>query len=720
MPFRLARMYYPRINVRIILPFLLVLSLVAIVAVFVVTRLVAGSIQERLNNQLINSAQSAQDTIVEYEDNTLAILRLMAFTEGVSTSITNADSERLDTLLRGIFVNENLYDLLVFGNNGETMFRLSRASNDVIQGNSLPTQTWASVQAVLEGNLDDQGDKFVDLIANENTDTLYIVAPVREADETIVGGLAIGIPMQEFTQLLGTQALSNISIFSLDDRVLASTFNLLTEIDHDQLRLEAITAKTALQTEETFSPIEEFTISQLDYQLLFVAFDVRSKNFGTLSVALGVDFVADQISVSRNSFILLFSGVIIAITLVGLWVARSIIQPIFQMVDTTRAIRSGDLSQRVRLESRDELGELGRSFDHMTDTLVERNAEISTLYQQQLKETAQRDAVLTSINDVVIVMDRERKIILHNHAADVLMDKILNDEPSLKVFADIATYPKQFFSPQTLPILERYYTILATPVRLDSGHYVGNVFVFHDITDIIAAEKLKDEMILQLSHELRTPLTAARGYAEISKMIAPMNMESAGDYITKSVRQMGILGSMIDQVIEVSLILANKLTLDVEEVNIVHVLYRIYKDHEEGLATADVTVNLPDPDDSFVVIGDATRLQQAIENVFRNAYYYNLAGGRVDVTIQQSPDCLVLLIADTGVGIEPFEQKKVFERMYRGKSADAGPTDHRGLGVGLYIAKEIIERHQGSIELRSQVDVGTEVTITLPTNFEEI
>jgi signal transduction histidine kinase len=128
---------------------------------------------------------------------------------------------------------------------------------------------------------------------------------------------------------------------------------------------------------------------------------------------------------------------------------------------------------------------------------------------------------------------------------------------------------------------------------------------------------------------------------------------------------------------------------------------------EHRLAFVSSLENIP-------MYADRHRIGQVLDHLLRNAYSFTLPGGDVQVEVSASLDRAVIAVADTGVGIDEDEIEKVFERLYRGRSADAGPTDSRGLGLGLYLSQRIIEAHQGTILLKSQPNQGTTIIIGLP------
>ncbi len=364
-----------------------------------------------------------------------------------------------------------------------------------------------------------------------------------------------------------------------------------------------------------------------------------------------------------------------------------------QLVDTTRAIRAGDLSRRVELKTPDELGELGVSFDHMTDQLVQRNREMN--------------AVLASISDAVIVQDFDQHILMSNRAAD----KLLGQEEVQKLLHQ----PEAMSEPRTVALGEQFFSTLSTSVRMDDDTLLGHVVVFRDITALIQAEQLKDEMMKQLSHELRTPLSAARGYLELAIMLgqATIPQQSMG-YLNNSLAGLNTLEKMVNQVIDVSAIISNQFFIEMEVFNLVEIIEQQVQVWTPQCEKRGLTLSAEFLQEKMDIEGDPYRIGQVIDHLLSNAHSYTLPGGSIQVGLTCAASMVILTVQDTGVGIAEHELSLVFERLYRGQSADAGPTDTRGLGLGLYFSKYIIEAHHGTIELESQQDVGTTVRIRLP------
>jgi len=704
---------YPNIDVRITFPFLLVIVITALIAVYIVTRLTADTIQERLNNQLSDSAQIADDSIVLIEDNYLAALRLMVFTQGVDSAIINGDRAILEDSLRGIIANERLDDVVVFDTNRTPLLRISNSNFPPLgfEGSiALPAQLdWAGVDQILRGLVDAQGDKYVEFVNYGDLTVIYFIAPVKSNNQ-IVGGIATGITEQNLVRTLRNQALAEVILYKNDQTLITSSFPDGSNLD--DLTTQVSPNIFALADDATY--VTEYSLGETSYQFVFSNWKIRSADFGVIGLALPTDFVAGRLDSSRNTIIILFATLALAVMITGFVIAQTIIRPVYRMVQTTRAIRDGDLSRRVDLRLPDELGELSESFDHMTDQLIRRNRKINSLYKQQLQETARRTAMLESISDILIVADTDHQIILVNDTARDFLQELSspNNQGLHGQFWNIIQYPEQYYTPETIQLLGLDLSVLATAINMKDGNLLGHVIVLRNITSILEAERVKDEILLQLSHELKTPLSGARGFAQLATMLSG---DAQIDYVNRSIQQLDTLNDMIDRVIEVSVLLSGKSTLDLTSFDAVQLVNAVIEEHKAGIEAGELELIIDIPVAEFWMDGDEAKLTNAISNVLSNAYNYTLAGGWILIAVRSiDSDYMSITISDNGIGIEADEQDKVFDRMYRGHAADVEQTDQRGMGLGLFVTREFIHEHNGTITLESTPSEGTTVVITLP------
>lgn len=712
----LARRLYPGISTRVTAPFLLATVVVAGIGVFIVTRLVAGSIQERLNNQLVDSAKAASNTVVEIERQHISILRAMVFTEGIDLAIQERDIERIDRLLRPVAVNSAVDEVIVFDSRGQGIFQLTRSSlsftleYQVSEPDDLTGRD--GVVRVIKGEVDALGDKYVDVVRGENGYIFYFNSPVLNEDGVLVGGISVGITTNKLIRQMSEQALSSLTLYLPEGGILDTTFRTVPEAD---LLLPSAESYEIYQKVRRTNPTEERNLNQVTYQVLYVPLEIRSQQIGILAVALPKNFIADRIGTSRNALAALFSTLFVGIAVMGLMVSRSISNPVKQLVSTTRAIREGDLSKRVGLETPDELGELSISFDHMTEQLVESNEEIKRLYHEQVQETARRDAVLSSISDALLVLNPARKITLLNEAAENLMHQCEREESANLRFAQLCSTPEQLSHPQTVKMLNQSFSVLATPVTMPSEELLGHVIVFRDITALVEAERLKDEIILQLSHELRTPLSAAKGYNDLVLLLKNGLLDEQGNHFVASTsEQLAVLERMINQVIDVSKMIAGNFHVEMENIELTEILRNVIDENLPMMNKRQHQMITFLPGNRLWLRGDRTRLAQVADHLLRNACSYTPPGGTIELNVKIRDGYSYIMVHDNGVGIDDDELPRVFDCMFRGRSAEAGPTDTRGLGLGLYIAKQVVEAHRGAISVRSRRGYGTTAAIELP------
>jgi CheY-like chemotaxis protein len=227
-----------------------------------------------------------------------------------------------------------------------------------------------------------------------------------------------------------------------------------------------------------------------------------------------------------------------------------------------------------------------------------------------------------------------------------------------------------------------------------------------------AASRLKDEFLGTISHELRTPLNAVLGWTRMleSKQLPPERAEHALAAIGRS---SAALAHMIDDLLDTSRILKGAIRIVKQPVDLVAVA-RAAVDALRPVATSrKVHLAFEASPGNRVVNGDAGRLQQVIWNLLANAIKFTPEGGDVRVSIESSNDCIEVRVVDSGQGISPDFLPHVFERFRQGE--DATTQRHTGLGLGLGIVLQLVERHGGTVHAASPgLGQGATFTVKLP------
>jgi signal transduction histidine kinase len=218
-----------------------------------------------------------------------------------------------------------------------------------------------------------------------------------------------------------------------------------------------------------------------------------------------------------------------------------------------------------------------------------------------------------------------------------------------------------------------------------------------------AANRAKDEFLAILSHELRTPLTSILGWARVlrAKAVVPPEVDRAIGVIERNARAMTAL---VDQLLDVAVIVAGRLELRLEPLDLGPVIQAALDGSAPAAEAKRIALAVAAPADGLVLQADAPRLVQAFENLVSNAVKFTPAGGQVSVQWRREAERVEVDVSDSGPGIPPAVRERVFMRFWQ---ADSSATRaHGGLGIGLAIAKHVVEAHGGTIAVASPGRLG--------------
>lgn len=233
--------------------------------------------------------------------------------------------------------------------------------------------------------------------------------------------------------------------------------------------------------------------------------------------------------------------------------------------------------------------------------------------------------------------------------------------------------------------------------------------------DLSAADRRKNDFIALLAHELRNPLAPLRGAVEILR-----RSEHANELLEKTsgimMRQVTQLTRLVDDLLDVSRLGQDKLLVQRVPVDLSSVVYQAVENSTHLFEAAGIELRLVLPNSPTYVDADASRLSQVVENVLNNAAKFTPRGGAVTLTLERDAAQALIRVRDTGIGIDPARLKTVFDLFMQ---AGDSSSRHDGLGIGLMLAKSLIERHGGGISVESAgLGRGSEFIITLPVLLE--
>jgi signal transduction histidine kinase len=230
----------------------------------------------------------------------------------------------------------------------------------------------------------------------------------------------------------------------------------------------------------------------------------------------------------------------------------------------------------------------------------------------------------------------------------------------------------------------------------------------------VAIEKARlfeqSDLISEVVHELRTPVTSIVGYSKMLGMDG-IPADTKKQFAETIYRESRRLGNMVNDFLEWARLEAGRLRLKSEPVDMRQILHDTVMIIKPQAEEHGITVEEMMPDGDLVVVGDGDRLKQVLLNLASNGVKYNRDNGRLDFLVKQESGCMSVSVRDTGVGIPEESLSKLFERFYRVPGTE---NIVRGTGLGLVIAKSLVEAHGGEMEVTSTVGVGTTFTLTLP------
>ncbi|MEO7561157.1 MAG: HAMP domain-containing sensor histidine kinase, partial [Ferruginibacter sp.] len=233
---------------------------------------------------------------------------------------------------------------------------------------------------------------------------------------------------------------------------------------------------------------------------------------------------------------------------------------------------------------------------------------------------------------------------------------------------------------------------------------------FTDIHEQKIKEQQKDEFLSIASHEMKTPLTSAKAYLQLLELTLDNKDEKIALYAKKASLSVNRLNELISELLDVSKIQYGKLSYNIDFFNFDEMIDNTVQDIQYSSPKHTI---LKSGNTKELIRGDKDRLQQVVINLLTNAIKYSPEAANVYITLSQQNDEVMVAVKDSGIGIPQQHLKKIFERYYR---VEEHAVEFQGLGIGLYISCEIIERHKGRLWVESELGKGSTFYFTLPIN----
>jgi two-component system phosphate regulon sensor histidine kinase PhoR len=400
-----------------------------------------------------------------------------------------------------------------------------------------------------------------------------------------------------------------------------------------------------------------------------------------------------------------------------------------EVMVAARRIAAGDLEVRIRPETRDEIGQLGNTLDHLAESLSE------TL--RALRDERDRlGRILEAMEEGVLVVAPSRAITMANSAARVLLLSgalSSTDVEARKAHAGAPLEGRSLLETvrsaeldaivgRTLDTGEhasgeiavdrpraRRLLVRSAPLGKDAP---GAVAVLVDVTEIRRLEAVRKDFVANVSHELRTPVTAVRTALETARAVLEQNPQEADRFLAIVDRHTERLMLLVRDLLDLSRAESGHLSLGIGPVSMAEVVEEVLSVFKEPAARRQLTLVDAVPADLPFALADRGALIQVLTNLVENAVKYTDERGSVTVRARAEASQVIVSVEDTGPGIAPKHLPRLFERFYRvdpGRSRDRG-----GTGLGLSIVKHLAEAMGGGVSVQSAGGRGSTFAVRLP------
>jgi PAS domain S-box-containing protein len=414
----------------------------------------------------------------------------------------------------------------------------------------------------------------------------------------------------------------------------------------------------------------------------------------------------------------------------------TLIQPIYFQGRTLGAVLLGHVGRQHSFSEADGrlcqalVSQVAAAIENarLYKSVDEQAQRLAALLRVRDEEATQRQAILESIADGVVVASEAGQVVLANAAAERVLGvprEELIGRTIKRLYAEVLLAGgRRIGEPAVFEWGDRVVMGSLAPVKMPDDTLLGYVAVFRDMTREQQAERSKSKFVATISHELRTPMTSIKGYVEllsagVAGSLNPQQCHFLDIVHANTERMVGLVNNLI----AVSEMERGPIKIDPRPVDLANVIEEsIQAVHAEAAERQlDLTLNLP-PDLS-PARGDPQRLRQIMDNLLVNALHYTPSPGRIIVWATEAhleeegdgafpQDYLVVSVRDTGVGIPLEEQERIFEKFYRVDNPLS--TEAGGTGMGLAIVKSLVEAHEGRIWVESKPGAGSTFSFVIP------
>lgn len=395
-----------------------------------------------------------------------------------------------------------------------------------------------------------------------------------------------------------------------------------------------------------------------------------------------------------------------------------LINPIRRLTQVARRISEGEYGARISLGTQDELGELGNTLNTLS-------ARLSNVIERLREERDKLELIIGSIGEGIIAVNGNFEVTHKNQAFLELME--LSDEELAPLEGTEALSALHALMEECMRTgarckaswdnpSQRKIAAAASPLFGERGENIGAVCLIQDVSEAERLEQLRRDYVANISHELRTPLTGIRGMVEPLMDGYIDTEEEKADCYRIIYQETLRLEKLVREMLDMSRLQDGRVTLEMEELELPGIIDAALRRMKNMADEAQVALVADTGGERLRCLGNEDRILQVLIIFIDNALSFTPSGGQVTVYAREERNCVRVGVIDTGVGIEPKDLPFIWERFYK---ADKSRMRTSGTGLGLAVAKLVVELMGGEIGVNTKVGEGSEFYFTLKKREQE-
>jgi two-component system phosphate regulon sensor histidine kinase PhoR len=435
-----------------------------------------------------------------------------------------------------------------------------------------------------------------------------------------------------------------------------------------------------------------------------------------LACIIGLSIYLDRhFDISNIDVIIILASLAAAvITIAAAFLASRVTTvPLKKLTNVFEDISEGQFGQQIEVTSKDEVGELTSAFNLMSTKI---NEVVSLL-------TTERDlmqVILSNMGDSIFVVDADSTVVIFNTAAEKLLglpskkvegwkfsQRVHNNELNDILQRCLKTKQQQagtvVINPQ-----KTFLGVIATPLK-DRG---GCLLLLQDLTQMQRLQAMRRDFVSNVSHELRTPIASIKALAETLMGGTVNDAKIANDFLSKLNTEVDKVTQIVQELSELSRIESGETTLEKTAFDMNKVIDATLQRLKTQADRAEVSITATANSGLQQASGDSDKIEQVLINLIHNSIKFTAPNGSINVTAQTSGKYIEVTVTDTGRGIPSDDLPRIFERFYKVDRARSSG----GTGLGLAVAKHLVEAHGGNMWAESIEGQGSTFHFTIPQN----